>query len=53
MDSPDLDLVAELEKVIEEAVRVIGDGDNGPPPFYADIYEKLETTLENYRKVKE
>lgn len=35
--------IAVLRRVLREAVRIIGDGDNGPPRYYAELFEVLES----------
>ncbi len=41
------------EEIIIKTISVIGDGDNGPPFFYTDIFEELENSLEQIQKLKE
>lgn len=34
-----------LRTALQEAIDCIGDGDNGPAPFYADLFARLEAAL--------
>lgn len=45
------------EKVLVEAIQIaihdIGDGDNGPPPFYSNTFNTLEYALAKLKENEE
>lgn len=46
-------MVRAMHKAIDEAISAIGDDDNGPPPFYASIFEKLMDAEEECTRIAE
>lgn len=44
---------AAMVQALKDAISFISDGDNGPPPFYSDVVERMQNALVAFGKEDE